>query len=1149
MMRRLAPGLCDRKASSIQRLPRRSRLFTSSATVAAAEDSQPDSFERLVAAARAEAPARSKRKKGMSLKESLAQTELQDAAREQEEAGNNRETAPEDDIFSLDPEAARWLITDADALNTSRTHSGPSYAGAGSRPDLMRELMATRDTEYFGSIWQLFAQLEPQLMPELRPEVIVYLYRSAQLLDSRRIILLSAELKKDQWTPAVLTSVVNAHLRFGNEREAVNLFLDGLHKKILGGLDNLLEYSFGRGKWDMIKTVWTAYHGAFEAHGIKCGELNRLAKIANLGDSVLRFAEEVRSEENDNQRRLDIVLKKAARRALQQPCKPEDAVPLLKIVDQVKWYNIYLDEAIQRGQREGLPEVYRTYRSFPGTKPYWRILHGMFEIFYPHDIEGLEQVYEDYQVSYQGLDQWGFRKFLKFYASRGDVKSLERFWDNYVQTYKHRKILQEPETFNHILNAYASTGDAEGTRRAFDRMRDKYGVTPNLVSWNILLKSQAHSNAYDNTLSVFNDLCDAVTPDEFTFATVMSLTASHGDSARTAELFKRAALMRVPLSISLWAAVVRGFCMNLRYGDALETCIRASRQKLPGEKADLWNVLLHAHSERRAFSEVCRIVGIMAKVQVEWTSNTHNVLLRALVRCRQTHSAYRILRRAIRDTNFKLTSEHFATVMDGGLRTHELGIVSATEKMRKRVGAAQTADSIILHVDSLIRRQTYRRRAVRPQQDFRELLASYIQEMLDNISTGEVEDSDGQGRNSIRRADSLHRLRRFLPRAISIFSKGGDFELVKEMQRLRTELGLEPPGTDPSDVSFQMLCTSLKENVQERKYDAARADWRLIWEHARKKGHPAKYKGENALPKYAYILCSPVKALREVFIDQNDSRGFQAIIKSVLQAGFKFDQVTMNLVCQAMADVGAWLEACELCEEHLMPTFRGWQVRRVEVEEGLMPSERERRSEARARHRAPLDERRRGSAPHWMRATSFTISMLARDYIKTKAMAPWSTTASHKIRTAKERCPRLMNAWDTIEYSGVGIEAVVFGKRTVDRLSGKRYTRDGYEIRVSVQEAKGDAKKTGAGNDVNEIESREAGVVGNDVKEAEEINAKEVDVKQMGAAELNTKATNVEDADVEEDHAKDTDAKDVDPEEADVKEAGVRGIKEDEVNK
>ncbi|KAK2776865.1 translation regulator [Colletotrichum kahawae] len=1050
LLRRLAHGINDRQPSSIQRLPRRSRLFTSSAVAAAAttpESPQSDASDAPPRSNNPQTPVDTNTK-------GTLRARLRESERNDSEADNElRRDIEEDGVDDIKADGFA-VIREADVMNTTKTHSGPSFAGYGSRPDLMRDLMAVKQTEYFGSIWQLYSQLEPQLQPAFCPEVIVYLYRSANLLDARRIILLFSQLERSQWTPAVLSSVVNANLRLGNEREALQLYHTGLDEQtMVGGLDDLLQYGFRKVEWDFVRHVWASYHVIFKTHGIKCGNLDRLAAVPNLGNLAIQFAKEIETRFTENPENteevdtINILKKKVARRALRQPCKPNEALPLLRIVDQVKWYNIYLCEAIQRGQKDCLPEIYRIYRAFPDTKPYWAILHGMFEIFYPHDIEGLEQVYEDYHTSYQGLDRWGFRKFLKFYASRGDIKSVERLWNQYVQSYQHRKVLQEPETFNHLLNAYANNGDPEGARRVFDEMRDRYGVTPSLYSWNILLKSHVRSKSYNGAMGLFHELCEATAPDQTSFATLMSLTGRSGDLTMTSGLLEKAAEKNVVINVPMLEAMVHAYCQNKKFSHALATCVNAKKQLVPGNQTLLWNALLFYHSERRAFNELCRVLKIMSEMGIEWTSTTHNVLLQALVRCKQTHHAYDLLRKALRDKSFDITPEHFATVMDGGLRTREYGLVTATERMRLRNATARSVDALIRLVEAMIRRQIYS--TLPTEEDAgKALLASSLQQMIETIDESNAPDSVLSA--SLRSADSLHRLRRVLPRAITLFSRYRDFRLVKELFRLQTDFGLVPASQSSDDLPLNMLFALLKENVEDQSWEKAKETWKLIWQHALRLGRPETQKDPmngKVMQRHAVMLSAPVNTIAKMYLDQKDPDGFKKLVDSVLSAGFTFGRQTMNAICQTLAKLGYWAEACEYCEKYLMPGFSGWQMKRI-----------------RNRHKKnlPLEQRRIGSAPQWLRPTSYTIVVLAEEYMEIKAMMPWSSAAAEMIHIATDKFPRVVAAIDTITYTGIGIEVDVFGDKKLS--TGQDISQTENAARENAQEGIRQLTSPGASN-------------------------------------------------------------------------------------
>ncbi|KAJ0298657.1 hypothetical protein COL5a_006910 [Colletotrichum fioriniae] len=980
-LRRASPGLPHDHLASIRRLPRRSRPFTSSTVATFTTD--PDSPETL-STNRGDEPAVQDRR--YEYQQDVDPTEENDFEAEEDEDGY-------------------------DITSSHDTHSGPSYAGAGSRPQLMRDLMADQDTEYFGSIWQLYSQLEPSLQPDFRPEIIEYLYRSANVIDARRVALLFPQIDDSQWTTLTLTSVVTAYLRLGREKEALRLYHTALDEKaFVCGLDELLGYFFAKGDWKTVNQVWASYHTVYLAKGINCGKLPRLAATPDLGALAMSFAKEVEAQEPEVAQRLRILLNKAVRRAIQQPCKPKEALPLLKLIekDQSKWFNIYLSEALARGQREGLAEVYRVYRSFPKTRPHWRILHGMFDIFYPEDVVGLEQVYEDYHTSYGGLDRWGFRKFLKYYASRGDVKSLERLWDNYVSAYRHRHVLREPETFNYVINAYANLQDYKSARRFFDEMRDKHGVTPNTESWNQLLKS-TYAN-YGLAMSVFEELCESVSPDKYSFATIMSTSSTDGDIAKTLQLLERAKSLGIEPDTTMLEKVIRAYSWHDRTRAMLSVCVDAHANNVPGDHAILWNAVLRSQAQRRNLPAVARDLEAMAKQGVKWTPETHTQLLRALVRCGQTQMAYRLLRSAAFEKSFKVVPDHFETVVQAALDDRHLGLARKLTKQSRRY-KTKSVKGRIDQARIMMKQQLFAYNQDRNNADGVEELMACIRDLANIVYTSV---DLGPSGSSIRRADSLHRLRVLLDKAIQLFAAYGDYDSVRELQQLQRDITAATTSSVNNETPVQWLYYMMKEDASNKKYEEALAKWRQMHDRVLAIARPTEWGGNRraVLPRHRYRLSKPFETFTRICVELQSRTRLKRGFEKLLSSGFMLERRALNLLVQGLARTGAWMDACKVCEEYLMLRWTGWQQNRIR---------------AQVKRNLPLVTRRVQSSSQVLRPTSYTIILLSKEYHDLRRTAMWSGEAVRKFNTFKELCPRLADALRTMVYTGVGIEKELYG--------------------------------------------------------------------------------------------------------------------------
>ncbi|EFQ33195.1 pentatricopeptide repeat domain-containing protein [Colletotrichum graminicola] len=977
-LRKLAPGLYDHHQASIHRLPRRSRPFTSSTVASPLQNHDSQSIRH-----------------GQATSTSVIE--------EHQELGHeNPEQAEEED-------AIRGIHD---------THSGPSYDGAGSRPDLMRELMAERNTEYFGSIWQLYSQLEPSLQPELRPEVIVYLHRSGSLIDARRVSLLFSEIDATEWTTSILTSAVAAHLRLGRRIEALSLYHKGLSAKgMAGGLNQLLQYAFRDADWDMVKDVWVSYH-ASNAYCDSYVKRLRLSSVPGIGKLLIDFARFIRASKMQEEvaQMLNALLRQTAEVALQRPCEPEEALPLLQIVDSADMYVTYFRKAWQRGQRDHLPDIYRVYRKLANKAIPYGILHCMLDIFIPDDVLGLEQVYEDFhRAGSSGMDRHAFKRYLGFYASRGDTKSIERL----VDTYRRRHGSKVAEIFGQMMNAYATLGDYDSARRVFDELRYKHRKPVTVYHWNLLLKSCLQSATYDRAISVFEEFGHHIRPNSVTFATIMSLAASKGDLEFTLNLLQKARHNNVEIDVEILKAVVKAYCLNNRFQDALVTCINAKEKNVSGDQAKLWNALLRRYSDRREFDEVCGIVALMEQHNIQMTSETHQLLLKALVDCKQVHPAYKVLRSLVRKQPSTLTQEHFTTVLEGGLRLRQLRWANKLDKMmRFHAGLPPSIGFRLAQARALLKDELLSNRQMSKEVDAVKDLMEYIRGLADDVKAMEMDAASvNNTQHAAKGADSLFRLRQLLIRATVLFTRYRRFDLVRELREMQASLGQEGVMLGPKNLSIDMLHSLMQENVHEKKYDAAKDNWELIWQKTLELAQPAlpPRQGPSAvLPRYRYILSKPFETLQEVLMELRDPKSLKTALDRLLDAGFLLDGHSMNYACQVLAQMGLWLDACRLCERYLMPNWTGWRINRIR--KGLKGN-------------IPLGKRRKGSAPQWLRPTSYTLIVLAKEYSDLKGMIAWSSAAAEKARIVQEECPIVVNALKSLPYTGIGIEVDAFGRK------------------------------------------------------------------------------------------------------------------------
>jgi pentatricopeptide repeat-containing protein PET309 len=157
--------------------------------------------------------------------------------------------------------------------------------------------------------------------------------------------------------------------------------------------------------------------------------------------------------------------------------------------------------------------------------------------------------------------------------------------------------------------------------------------------------------------------------------------------------------------------------------------------------------------------------------------------------------------------------------------------------------------------------------------------------------------------------------------------------------------------------------------------------------------------------------------MQRLHLAEKDGEALVQLIERVTKAGFELDSKNWNYHVQALARLRMWKEAFFVCEEKLMPQWAGWY--RLRVRQNV-------------KNQIPLELRRLGSGPRYLRPTSHTLLILAKAYADLEQMAPWSAEADKLVNILHEECARVVRAITTMVRSGSDLETEIFSGRRHD---------------------------------------------------------------------------------------------------------------------
>lgn len=857
------------------------------------------------------------------------------------------------------------------------------------------ELLADGEGQLFHDVWDLYCRLNPEDRDAMRSQVIQYLSRSQSVVEAGRAMSLFRQTPIEEWDDDFLSASVLVMLRSGDRARATETFIRGLHTNgLIGGFEYLLIDSVNKQQWAAMLDVWLAYckHIAQKDKGAKPDEglLEPLTSLQSLGALYFSFerylaADEMRVErwldlENTSKVGLRVLRRKFAIEALRQPCPPKQASIILSFWRDHWMYERYLWRMFDRWYTKRissttvrmLPAIYQDYKSLPGARPSVDIMRGIFKVHYPTGVAALEGLYQDWIRAWGELNQWGFEKFLKFYAHRGDVGRVKELWARFVELFPWK--LETPRGFRSTMNVYAQVGDMAGAEQELDRMINHYKVEPDLDTWNTLLKCYVRAGDYNKTLTCFEDICDMRQPDSFTYTHVMAMCSKKGDLERTISFFNEAQKNGVPITKEMGLSLVVAYCRNDLLLEAENICMELAQRRITSTA--MWNQLLHHNGMHGHLTKCYALLNHMKKFNLEWNHETIGSLLLAMVRVNQISAAYQVVRDAIKNKMHVLQTEHFATVMLGAMRTGDRATAEALMSLMDKASIPVPFNAMVAYTQTALKEAPNTRRTPTLGKEIVASLRSLV----------------GQPGGDVRR---LKHETSHMGRAVQLLVQFRDFASAEELMNLFIELF--PQYGDGEAFPQDVLASLMLAYHRDENYARVIELWHEAWPKILKRCSVVQgdsRETSSIYPAHQYDVTRVVFRLAATYKAMGDGEGLLDCIEKVVYAGFKLTSSTWDRVIRGLAVLGRWERGMYFCETILMPGWRGWNPKKQ-----------------------PLEERRAALNPRMLQPTPQAILALQKEWLETRRLAVWSADVARKLVDMEQRYPMLHHAFITSDYT------------------------------------------------------------------------------------------------------------------------------------
>ena len=901
----------------------------------------------------------------------------------------------------------------------------PSTPDERSQIAAIDRLLKTKTLPEVDLLWRHYKALSENSQKAYAHRGLSLLSKSSRVPDSWKISELFHHLEPSAWDNDIFAAGVSAEINLQNLSEALSIFEHGLRSStldnpaLIDALDLLLASALRSPTTGFLEKIWQLYPdmvNRWDFDGI-AADLKHCASVPGIAEKVMMFPEYIAqrlsnpdSSETDRDA-LQALQRILVRRALVS-CERSQVIPLLLLTKDPLAFEEFLRSAQKTGRRKVSPDVYAIYRRLPGSSPSHAVLHAVFQAYtqmttsYAKMLAGVEMLWKDWLRFHGVPSRRAYQKYLGFYAGRGNKERVYALWTEYVERFRDDPVInifdndQGSDTFAHLLHLHAVNAEPEEAQRIFDDMINKFKIQPSLYDWNILLNAYAKANDYSGAVATFDRLCQADKPDKFSYGTLMQMSGSRGDLAFTVDLYRRARSSSVFANDAMLSSLIDAYCQNDLFKEAEDVCTRASIKGIVTTL--MWNKLLYYNALRRDLASINRILSTMADKDIPYNQFTYQQLLLGLALCRQSLHALDLLGVALKENVFEVTPTHFQIVMSALLRTGEPALVRRLCLLMNEHKIPITEDVMFRLSQSLAQWEN-----LPPQQRIQRSRTQWYGDALRTFfriyghrSGTQINRQDLSTAKPVRWRELLRSGREVhqFGTMMYIFAQLNDNLQVTELLELYRYVFQGP--NDEGILPLSLLNAVMLSGLHDRRYDRVKSTWRFVFEIARTEARPADYKEDSPhankiSPQYRYALSSCLRVMQEVLFTENNPASLQDLVKEVRAAGFEIDSKNWNYHVQALVQMKQYKAAFAICEKLLMPNWTGWHT--VRAKEAM-------------RTALPLDTRRKGLSPRYLRPTATTLYRLAQAYLELDRLGPWSSEAVSTLREIESESIQVVRA-------------------------------------------------------------------------------------------------------------------------------------------
>lgn len=890
----------------------------------------------------------------------------------------------------------------------------------------LEEYLSQRKGQDYNVAWYRYNLLSGSGHQQLRHKLIEYLSSSKTILDAERIIELFEKLSDGEKDSEAFKSAIRSYLRLRNLSDAITLHEAALLKfNAITGSDELLAYLIENSLWSRAFRTWKDIQEFRKKLPSADNLFEVVKKIPKLSSRAFELADYVNkrlqnSDSSDPSTSelvsfAGIIVRYAMLHGTFDLSRFQDLLSFLRAwrLDNPQFYETAVEFLLEANQSKLAVKLYRTSREELDMRFSKRILHELLKVFCTnHSIVGMQQVLDDFFRFHRGPTPGAYRRCMKAFATMGDAETVHALFEQYLDRIKDIKTLKASD-MSPILSVHAKRGELAKVIKHFDEIKEKYGLQPDLLCWNILLHAYCEVHDIDGAYACWENILNpsnGLTPDKYTFGTIMGMCVRNGDLERTVEVYRLADSMKIDKNSAMIDCLVLGHIQDDRYQAAEKICEEALNMDLKGSRTRMWNYLLVAHAMHRDLVNVNRILQRMSDANVDYDGMTYAALMQALAMVKQPDRAYMILKDVMKEAGIKVTNFHYAVVMGGYIATGEFHkVFELHDRMRQRemklsasnnlliIKAAFREDELLLSNEA---REEQRRRAM---QIFGEIASSMDPQ---DIASGPLK-GDDRIPTDVAYPSMLYSY------VLFVLAQHEEHATVRELYDQYLSI---LPENRRQDLPLSILSALMVSKYREGDYKSVQESWDIAMAQAKTHGAPVdeippsiyQLSGisrrptpeRKILPLHQFMLCRILTTYMNCLAKQERVDDLIRVVNGLLDQGFQLSNKNWNHYIQILSNGFRVKLAFTLCETKLMPGWTGWARIRWQQPE---------------RNRLPFEVRALKKEKTYLRPIYHTLLYLAKSFLEVQDMSAESKGYQMLLSDLNRDCPQTMQAIKTMQ--------------------------------------------------------------------------------------------------------------------------------------